>query len=114
MFGGDEVVKAKGGAGSATLSMASAAAKFTDFVLSALNNRKTPLRPCAYVQSTICSDPEVTFFASPIKLGPEGIVEVMGPSVQLTEFEQQKMKEMLPELKDSIKKGVSFGKNYKL
>ncbi len=39
-FGGDEVVKAKDGAGSATLSMAYAGAKFTDALLRGLSGEK--------------------------------------------------------------------------
>ena len=51
-FGGDEVVKAKDGAGSATLSMAYAGAKFTNAVLRGLNGEKnviTPLDRLAYM-----------------------------------------------------------------
>ena len=40
MFGGDEVVKAKAGGGSATLSMAYAGAEFADSVMSALDGKK--------------------------------------------------------------------------
>lgn len=44
-FGGDEVVKAKDGAGSATLSMAYAGAQFTALVLRALNGEKGIVAP---------------------------------------------------------------------
>lgn len=49
-FGGDEVVKAKDGAGSATLSMASAGARFVSAVLRGLKGEKN-VTECAFVQS---------------------------------------------------------------
>jgi len=50
-FGGDEVVKAKDGAGSATLSMAYAGAEFADKVIKALNGQKGIVAP-SYVDLT--------------------------------------------------------------
>ena len=54
-FGGDEVVKAKDGAGSATLSMAWAAAKFADSLLRAMDGEKGILIP-TFVQSDLFAD----------------------------------------------------------
>jgi hypothetical protein len=54
-FGGDEVVKAKDGAGSATLSMAWAAAKFTDALLRAMQGEKGIIIP-TFVQSDLFAD----------------------------------------------------------
>jgi malate dehydrogenase len=54
-FGGDEVVKAKDGAGSATLSMAWAAAKFTDSLLRAMNGESGIIIP-TFVQSDLFAD----------------------------------------------------------
>merc|ERR1712176_454484 len=68
MFGGDEVVKAKAGAGSATLSMASTGAEFTDMVLQGLAGEKG-VTECSFVESSIT---EAKFFASPVTLGKEG------------------------------------------
>ena len=67
---GTEVVEAKAGAGSATLSMAYAASKFTDDVLHGLSGvNKTA---CCYVGNqkagTGCE-----FFAFPCLLGTEGV-----------------------------------------
>jgi malate dehydrogenase len=64
-FGGDEVVEAKAGAGSATLSMAYAGAEFTYSVLRALNGA-TDVVECTFVQSTVTDAP---FFASKVHLG---------------------------------------------
>ena len=51
-YGGDEVVKAKDGAGSATLSMAYAGAKFTDALLRGLNGEKGVVTP-TFVKSLV-------------------------------------------------------------
>jgi malate/lactate dehydrogenase len=51
-IGGDEVVKAKDGAGSATLSMAYAGAHFTTRLLKAMNGAKNIVE-CAYVENNV-------------------------------------------------------------
>jgi malate dehydrogenase len=112
MFGGDEVVKAKDGGGSATLSMAAAAHSFADAVMAGLSGEKV-LPRAAYVFSDVCTDKEVEYFASLVTLGKEGVGKILAPGT-MSAFEQQKYKELLPELKDSIKKGAAFGKAYKL
>ena len=71
-FGGDEVVKAKAGAGSATLSMAYAGYLFTEGVLKGLKGEDVTM--CAYVESTLT---EAAYFASPCKFGPGGVKEVL-------------------------------------
>ena len=63
---GTEVVKAKDGAGSATLSMAYAAARFTDSVMKAKAGQEVV--ECAYVESNVT---EAEYFATPLLLGPE-------------------------------------------
>merc|ERR1712232_460325 len=50
MFGGDEVVKAKDGAGSATLSMALAGAEFADHVMAGLAGEAAT--QCTFVEQT--------------------------------------------------------------
>merc|ERR1712232_1136008 len=50
MFGGDEVVKAKAGGGSATLSMAYTGAEFTDRVLAGLSGEKG-ITECPFVET---------------------------------------------------------------
>merc|ERR1711890_29186 len=73
-FGGDEVVQAKDGAGSATLSMAYAAQIFTDKVLEGLNGKEGIIEN-AYVESELL--PQTPYFASPCRLGTEGVEEVL-------------------------------------
>lgn len=67
-FGGDEVVKAKDGAGSATLSMAYAGAKFTNALLRGLAGEKGVVTP-TFVKSDLYADKGVDFFASNVELG---------------------------------------------
>merc|ERR1712183_743876 len=100
---GTEVVKAKAGAGSATLSMAYAAARFTDSLIKGINGQEGVVE-CAFVQSDITESP---YFATPILLGPGGVVKNLGLG-KLTAFEEDLLKASLPELLGSIKKGVEF------
>lgn len=67
-FGGDEVVKAKDGAGSATLSMAYAGAKFTNTLLRGLNGEKGVITP-TFVKSPLFADQGIDFFSSNVELG---------------------------------------------
>lgn len=103
-FGGDEVVKAKDGAGSATLSMAYAAAVFTNALLRAVNG-ESGVKECAYVESSLY--PEAKFFASPITLGKDGVQEIH-PVGTISSEEQKLLDAALPELKKNIEKGVSW------
>lgn len=105
-FGGDEVVKAKAGAGSATLSMAYAGYIFTENVLKAMKGEEGIVQ-CAYVESELTDAP---YFASPCKFGKNGVEEVMGFG-ELSPYEQQWMDKMLPDLKKQIQKGVDFVNN---
>jgi malate dehydrogenase len=67
-FGGDEVVKAKDGAGSATLSMAYAGAKFTNSILRGLNGEKGVITP-TFVKSPLFAAQGIDFFSSNVELG---------------------------------------------
>jgi len=105
---GTEVVKAKAGAGSATLSMAYAAARFTDSLIKAMNGQEGVVE-CAYVASDVT---EAKYFSTPLVLGPNGMEKNLGLG-NLTAFEQDLLKASLPELNGSIKKGEEFvAKNY--
>jgi len=108
MFGGDEVVKAKGGAGSATLSMAYAGVRFAYQVLRAKSGAKGIIE-CSFVESNVSKD--VQFFSSPVELGADGITKIHGFG-KLSSFEEEKYKAMIPELQESIKKGIEFAKSF--
>ncbi|KAH6797337.1 malate dehydrogenase [Perilla frutescens var. hirtella] len=102
---GTEVVEAKAGAGSATLSMAYAAARFVESSLRALDG-DTDVYECSYIQSELT---ELPFFASRIKLGRKGVEAVISSEVgELTEYEHKALEALKPELKASIEKGVAF------
>eukprot|EP00736_Rhodelphis_marinus_P008311 Rmarinus@m.22736 len=103
-FGGDEVVKAKAGQGSATLSMAYAAVKFTKSVLAAMDG--SHVTECSYVQSDIT---EAEFFSSPVSLGKDGWESVHGFG-PISASEQAGLDSMMPDLLAQIKKGKEFVK----
>uniref|UniRef100_A0A7S3NK97 Malate dehydrogenase n=1 Tax=Aureoumbra lagunensis TaxID=44058 RepID=A0A7S3NK97_9STRA len=105
-FGGDEVVKAKDGAGSATLSMAYAGAEFAVKLISAQQPGATPVVECTFVESNVTEAP---FFSSPVKLGPDGVEEIYGYGT-ISEFEEQGLKSMLPDLIAQAQKGIDFVK----
>lgn len=104
-FGGDEVVKAKDGAGSATLSMAYAGQKFTSSLMRALSGDKNVVE-CAFVENNLT---ESQFFSTPVRLGPNGVEEVL-PFGKLSAFEEKGLKAMLPDLVAQVKKGFEFVK----
>ncbi|XP_074319308.1 malate dehydrogenase, mitochondrial-like [Silene latifolia] len=104
--GGTEVVNAKAGKGSATLSMAFAGAVFADACLKGLNGVPDVVE-CSYVQSDIT---ELPFFASKVRLGKNGVEEIMGLG-SLSEYETKALEKLIPELKESIDKGIEFVKN---
>ena len=105
-FGGDEVVQAKAGAGSATLSMAYAGYLFTENVLKAMKGDEGIVQ-CAYVESELT---DAKYFASPCKFGKNGVEEVLGFG-ELSAYEQQWFDKMLPDLQKQIKKGEDFVNN---
>uniref|UniRef100_A0A1J3KBP9 Malate dehydrogenase n=1 Tax=Noccaea caerulescens TaxID=107243 RepID=A0A1J3KBP9_NOCCA len=101
--GGTEVVEAKAGAGSATLSMAYAAAKFADACLRGLRGDANVVE-CSFVASQVT---ELAFFATKVRLGRTGAEEVyqLGP---LNEYERIGLEKAKQELAGSIQKGVDF------
>lgn len=102
---GTEVVEAKAGTGSATLSMAYAAARFVESSLRAIDG-DADVYECAYVQSELT---ELPFFASRIKLGRKGVEAVISSELQgLTDYEAKALEALKPELKSSIDKGIAF------
>lgn len=108
MFGGDEVVKAKAGGGSATLSMAFAGAEFAGKVMAALAGEKG-IKVCTYVQTD--KVPGATFFSLPVTLGKDG-VDTIHDYGKVTEYEAKLIKDMLPDLAAQAAKGAEWaGKN---
>lgn len=106
--GGTEVVEAKGGKGSATLSMAYAGARFGYAVLNGLGG--TPTTECAYVKSDVTSLP---YFSSKVTFGTNGVEKVHEHGA-LSDHEKTRLEEVIKQLKDEIDKGLEYAKGQQL
>ncbi|KAI7851840.1 malate dehydrogenase, NAD-dependent [Circinella umbellata] len=106
-FGGDEVVQAKNGTGSATLSMAFAGARFASSVLDATVGGKKGVIEPSFVQSDLFKDQGVEYFSSNIELGAEGVEKIHGLG-EISDYEKELISKAVPELKKNITKGNSF------
>merc|ERR1711972_871564 len=104
MFGGDEVVKAKAGGGSATLSMAFTGADFADRVMAGLAG-ELGVKECTFVETD--KVPGAKFFALPVTLGKEG-VDTIHDIGTVTAHGQKLIDDMMPDLIAQAKKGVDF------
>eukprot|EP00051_Salpingoeca_urceolata_P026436 m.477292 g.477292 ORF g.477292 m.477292 type:complete len:375 (-) comp20801_c0_seq1:136-1260(-) len=104
--GGTEVVEAKAGAGSATLSMAKAGHDFVHKLLEAANGT-SDVTGFAFVESDVT---ECQYFATELVLGPNGIEKNLGfEKFNFNDFEKNKLEtEVVPELLKSIEKGIAF------
>lgn len=116
-FGGDEVVKAKDGAGSATLSMAYAGFRFAEKVIRAMQGQKGIVEP-AYVflagipgGDAVAKATDRAFFSVPVELGPGGAEKVINPLTNITEEEKNLIKVCVEKLKENIDAGVAFVAN---
>lgn len=106
-YGGDEVVKAKDGGGSATLSMAFAGNQFVQNFLKALDG--VP----GIIENTFIKMPEgasiypTSYFAGLIELGPKGISKIL-PLPNINSDEKAMLDAAISELNINIEKGVKF------
>ncbi|NLS43095.1 malate dehydrogenase [BEV proteobacterium] len=100
---GTEVVEAKAGGGSATLSMGQAAARFGLSLVRALQG-DDGIVECSYVEG---DGEHARFFAQPLFLGKSGIVERKSIGA-LSPFEKQALDDMLGTLRQDIELGESF------
>ncbi|ODP98342.1 MULTISPECIES: malate dehydrogenase [Salinivibrio] len=100
---GTEVVEAKAGGGSATLSMGQAACRFGLSLVRALQGESNVVE-CAYVEG---DGQHARFFAQPVRLGKEGVDEILSIG-ELSAYEQQAMDKMLETLRKDIKMGEEF------
>ncbi|CAD7689907.1 unnamed protein product [Nyctereutes procyonoides] len=105
---GTEVVKAKAGAGSATLSMAYAGTRFVFSLVDAMNGKEGVVE-CSFVKS---QEAYCAYFSTPLLLGKKGIEKNLGIG-KISPFEDKMIAEAIPELKVSIKKEEEFVKNMK-
>jgi len=99
---GTEVVEAKAGGGSATLSMGQAAARFCLSLVDAMNGQNVV--EYTYVETN--SD-DAEFFSHPVRLGKGGVEEILSYG-DLSDFEQKAKDDMLEGLRGDIKLGQDF------
>lgn len=129
-FGGDEVVQAKNGGGSATLSMAYAGYKFAEAVLRAAAVPQTasadaPITAETYVYigpgSQVAGAAEVRaalssgeapldYFSVPVALGPAGASHVLDPALltRVSDYERRLLQVAAKGLAANIRKGLEF------
>ncbi len=100
---GTEVVEAKAGGGSATLSMGQAAARFGLSLVRALSGEDNVIE-CTYIEGP---GDKARFFAQPVLLGKNGVEKVLDYGT-LTTFEESTLNNALDILRDDIAKGESF------
>ncbi|WP_448548977.1 malate dehydrogenase [Thalassotalea fusca] len=99
---GTEVVNAKAGGGSATLSMGAAAARFCMSLVKGLQGESVV--DYAYVA---VENGDADYFAHPVRLGTNGVEEILSYG-ELSAFEEKAKNDMLETLKKDIQEGVDF------
>jgi len=105
---GTTVVNAKDGMGSATLSMAYAAARFVGSIVRAIKGEH--VREIAYIDSkSLKVETPTEYFGLSIELGKTGITKV-SPIPTLNAYEQEQMKEAVIALEQNIQTGLTFAK----
>ncbi|EOD51753.1 malate dehydrogenase [Neofusicoccum parvum] len=113
-FGGDEVVKAKDGAGSATLSMAFAGFRFAEKILQAVKGETGIIEPTfVYLPGVeggdaIAKQTGTEFFAAPVELGPDGAKRIIDVVSKANDYEKKLLDVAYKGLKGNIDKGVEF------
>lgn len=107
-YGGDEVVKAKAGGGSATLSMAHAARQFFDSFVEGLN--RGAARVIAYVKNDAAPGGEsipTEYMAVEVEIGPQGVQKILALP-KLNSYESELFKVAIQDLQKDISKGLHF------
>ena len=100
---GTEVVNAKAGGGSATLSMGAAAARFTQSLVKGLQGEEGVI-DYAYVA---VENGDAAYFAHPVRLGKNGVEEILSYG-ELSAFEEKAKNDMLETLNKDINEGIDF------
>jgi len=103
---GTDVVNAKGGKGSATLSMAYAGARFGGAILRGLAGEPDVVE-CAYVESDLYANEGLPYFSSKVVLGVTGVERVL-PVGSLSGHEQGRLEEAKAALKGEIETGMRY------
>mmetsp|Transcript_28016 Transcript_28016/g.67291 ORF Transcript_28016/g.67291 Transcript_28016/m.67291 type:complete len:347 (+) Transcript_28016:55-1095(+) len=108
---GTEVVQAKDGKGSATLSMAYAGARLGKAVLSGLEGDSANAVECAYV--AVLEDGKkigttLPYFTTKVKFGRDGVVEDVRPIGKLNDYEKGRLAEVEKQLGEEAQKGIEY------
>jgi len=106
---GTVVVEAKGGKGSATLSMAYAGARMGSAILAGLAGRRRV--ECSYVKSDLYEG--CPYFTSKVVFGEKGVAKVL-PLGDLSEHETKRLEEVKTQLKAEIETGTEYAKTENL
>merc|ERR1712083_871385 len=106
---GTEVVNAKNGKGSATLSMAYAGARLGSAVLRGLAGDQAT--ECAYVKSDVM--PGLAYFTQKVVFGKTGVQQVL-PIGKLNEHEQTRLEEAKAALSTEIETGLKYAESNSL
>jgi len=106
---GTVVVEAKGGKGSATLSMAYAGARLGSAILAGLSGETRT--ECAYVKTDIMEG--MGFFTSRVVFGVKGVEKVL-PIGNLSPHETKRLEEAKTALKGEIKTGLDYAETNSL
>ena len=116
-YGGDEVVQAKAGSGSATLSMAYAAQVFFNDLCKALDTKST-VPQISFISKDSIESQSVNFptdyFATEIELGPRGLEKILNPPKPQNQKEEELLNAAIDGLQKDISKGLDFAKNFEL
>ncbi|CDR37564.1 CYFA0S01e12244g1_1 [Cyberlindnera fabianii] len=117
-FGGDEVVKAKNGAGSATLSMAYSGYKFAEALIKAIKGERNVIEDSfVYLDASIPGSKQVKqktgnkveYISLPIRLGPQGAEAIEYQILDQLDSNEVKLFEIaVNTLEKNIAKGVAF------
>ncbi|KAE8377916.1 lactate/malate dehydrogenase [Aspergillus bertholletiae] len=116
-FGGDEVVQAKDGAGSATLSMAYAGYRFAESVIKASKGQTGIIEPTFVYLPGIPGGEEIVkatgveFFSTLVTLGTNGAEKASNVLEGVTDKEKTLLEACTKGLKGNIEKGIDFVKN---
>merc|ERR1711988_503997 len=106
---GTEVVQAKNGKGSATLSMAYAGSRLGRSILAGLSGRRRV--ECAYVESSV--EEGFPYFTSKVVFGQKGVEKVL-PVGTLNDYEKGRMEECKTALEAEIETGVKYAESNSL
>lgn len=116
-FGGDEVVKAKDGAGSATLSMAYAGYRFAEKVMRAAKGESGIIEPTFVYLPGVPGGDEIAkatgceYFSVPVELGKDGAQKAINVVPSANDYEKKLLEACYTGLKGNISKGIEFVAN---